>query len=167
MSLTFLFSVFFPRHDTVATFLHLFMHRLPRLLMNPVSCLSYHPSSLVTCCILLPASPLLSESLQTRFPPSLDTLSVPLYPFFIRRFLVRSRSVHVYICIDPHTSKLTLPFRVSIQCSPPLLNIFSSAIRMSPVSPAVGFLRAVTSSSCQILSPPLNFHAHVISLSSI
>jgi len=126
-SSTFLSPVSFSRHDTVATFLSRFMHRFPRILMNARFMLILSP--FVTRYLLHPSlsfSRFSSSSLRIRSPlPPLYTLSVPLYPLFIRRFFVRSRSVHVYIYIDPHASNLSLSFRVFVRCFPSALNISS------------------------------------------
>ena len=117
LSPTFLFLVSFSQHDIVATFtfLHRFMHRLPRLLMNARFMLILSPS--VPRCLphrSLASFPFpISPSLRiTPYQIPLPLLSVPLYSIFIRWFFVRSRSVYVHICIDPHASNPSLPIRV-------------------------------------------------------
>ena len=88
--------------------------------------------------------------------PRFSSLSIlPRYPYILSLFagfLVRSRSVHVYIYIDPHASNL--PFPLCIRPMFPLspLNIFPFPSRFCVMSLAVGFPRAATSSRCQILS---------------
>lgn len=113
MSFTFLFPVSFSRHDTVATFLHNFMHRFPRLLMNPRFMLilsPFVPRYLLHPPLLFhrPRFPVSPYNFGSDPPLSPDTPSVPLYFLFIRWFFVRSRSAQAYIHIDPHASNLHL-----------------------------------------------------------
>jgi len=95
-------------------------------------------------------------SLQIRFPPP-SILS--RYPYILSLFAGSLCGRHVQYT---YTSTLipTRPISLFKFCiraivPPSLLNIFSSAIHVSCVSVAVGFLQAVASSSCQILSAPL------------
>ena len=124
LHVTYLFPVSFSRHDTVATFLHHFMHLFPMnarfmLILSPfVPRYLLHPSLSLSLLPHFTVPPRLSVSLHIRFLLSLVTLSVPLYPLFIPWLFVRSRLVHVYIHIDPHASNLTIPFRVICLMSP-------------------------------------------------
>jgi len=122
MSSTFLFPVFFSRHDTVATFLHRSMHRFPRL---HASCLSYHLPSLVISAssFVVPASPSRHLSIS-------DSPRYSRYPYILSLF-PGSLCGHVQYT---YTSTLipARPFSSFHSCNPSgvplppsLLNIFS------------------------------------------
>lgn len=119
MSPTFVFrfSSFLTHHDTVSTLFHYFMHRFPRLLMMPVSCLFYHPF-LVACCILLFPSLRFSLSISVliRSPP-LDTPSLPLHPLLIHRFFVRHVQYTYTSALIP-TRPIPFAFRVFVRRFP-------------------------------------------------
>ena len=114
-----------------------------------------------------PASTSLTFRITPDQTPPPDTLLVPLYPLLIRRFFVRSRSIHVYIYIDSQAS--SLPFLSCIRPTFPLppLNISSFFIRNSCVI-------SVAAGACAPLQVPsveyfllFNFHVRIITFSSV
>lgn len=126
MSSTLIFSASFSRHDTVATFLHYFMHRFPHLLMNDRFLLILSP--LVP---RYPPHPFPYSPPLVIVPNQIPALSIHLwYPYIVSLFagsLCSHVQARVYIYIDPRASNLSVPLRViCLIFLPSLLIIFFS-----------------------------------------